>query len=366
MQDARQTMTQTATLLPLPALSANDKASWTSFRAEDPSLASPYFALSYLQTLEKVHPGIEVLKVCEGERTVGFLPFRRDLIGTCRPPDGPLADLHGVIASPDSAIDLSTALETAGLGGYAFSAVPYQQARHGLSGMTGEGNQIIDLSAGYDGWLAERYEANSAFRRTHRKILKLFDDHEIEITHDRFDPRVFNRLIELKQDGYASAGHFDVFSLGWPQALLDALCHEETGEVRGVMSVMKINGEVAAACLCMRSASVLHYWYPGYEKAFADLKPGHAMLFSLAEWAAGEGISEFHLGLGNVQYKRQMASYAAPVRQGVLAVATPQKILTRFNAWSQAREASGGRLFALPAKLARKVDRVALMGRLSA
>lgn len=359
-------MTQTAISMPIGQLSADDAEIWARFRENDPSLASPYFSLDYLKTLDTVHPGIEVIRICSDDCPVGYLPYRRDLIGTARTPDGLLGDLHGVIAAPASTIDLEFHLRACGLGGYAFSAIPFQQARHGLTGLHGEGNQVMDLSQGYAGYLAERYAASSSFRRTHRKIEKLLERADADIVHDTFDEAAFKRLIELKQEGYSSAGHFDVFSLEWPEALLRALACNPAGEIAGVLSVMHVGGELAAACFCMRSASVMHYWFPGYETRFAELKPGHAMLFSLAEWAAGQGIREFHLGLGNIQYKRQMATYAAPVRAGTLAVSAPQKLVAGFHAWSAAREAREQKLGRLSAKLARKLERITVVGRLSA
>lgn len=359
-------MKHTATCLPLSALTDQDRSAWRAMRTGDDALASPYFSLDYLTVLDSVYPGVEVLRVTDAGTPVAFLPYRRDMIGTGRAPDGLLGDLHGVIAAPDTRIDLLAMLRQCGLGGYAYSAAPYQQARHGLAGISGEGNQVMDLTTGFEGYLAERYEASSSFRRTHRKIEKLLDSGEVQITHDTFNEAAFRRLIELKQDGYAGAGHFDVFSLGWPEALLRSLTGTPGGDVSGVFSIMKIGGEFAAACFCMRSERVLHYWFPGYEKAFSESKPGHAMLFSLAEWAAGQGIREFHLGLGNVQYKRQMASFAAPVRAGAVAVGAPQKLVAGFHAWSSEREARRQRLGRFTAKLARKLERVSIVGRLGA
>lgn len=359
-------MSQSATRLPIRALSTGDRHAWNTLRASDPALASPYFSLAYLDMVDEVHPQVEVVRICEDGRAVAYLPLRRDMLGTARPADGPMGDLHGVIADPATTIDLPAALQAAGLGGYAYSAVPYQQARHGLVCAEGAGNQVMDLSEGYQAYLDERYSASSSFRRTHRKIDSLLTSGRVEISHDSFDEGVFRRLIELKQDGYAGAGHFDIFALGWPQALLRALAQQQTGEVRGVLSIMQIDGEFAAACLCMRSQSVLHYWFPGYEKAFADLKPGHAMLFSLGQWAAAQGTRELHLGLGDIQYKRQMASFAAPVLAGSVAVAAPQRLVSGFQTWSAARERDGRSFGQFTAKLARKVERVTMLGRLSA
>lgn len=359
-------MIQSAKILPLSELSATDAEAWEAFRASDRALASPYFALDYLRLLDAVYPGVEVMRVDSGGTTIGFLPFRRDFLGTARTPDGLLGDLHGVIADANTEVELAQLMKSGQIGGYAFSAVPFQQARHGLQGFHGDGNQILDLTSGYEGYLKERYAASSSFRRTHRKIEKLLERSDVEITHGLFDETVFKRLIELKQEGYAGAGHFDVFSLGWPELLLRRLIESTDMSVSGVLSTMTIGGEFAAACFCMRSNRVLHYWFPGYEKAFADLKPGHALLFSIAEWAASQGLHEFHLGLGDIQYKRQMASFAAPVRAGTVAVGAPQKLLAQFFAWSTAREARNAAFGKLSAKAARKLERVAAVGNLRA
>jgi CelD/BcsL family acetyltransferase involved in cellulose biosynthesis len=109
----------------------------------------------------------------------------------------------------------------------------------------------------------------------------------------------------------------------------------------------------------------MHYWFPAYESRYAKQKPGLALLFSLAQWSAGEGIKELHLGLGGMQYKRQLATYMAPVRAGALALAAPQKIATSASSLA-ARIEGRHRLLDIPAKFARKYHRVMLAGALRA
>ena len=175
------------------------------------------------------------------------------------------------------------------------------------------------------------------------------------------DAKSFNRLIELKREAYAEAGHFDLFKLNWPKALLLELLKSDDDHARGVLSTLSIDGETAAMAYCMRSTSVLHYWFPAYEAKFAKQKPGLALLFALAEWADDEGLSELHLGLGETQYKRQMASWMMPVRAGALAIAPAQQFATKFSKWS-ARIEGQNRLLRMPAKCARKYERMALTG----
>jgi CelD/BcsL family acetyltransferase involved in cellulose biosynthesis len=270
-------------------------------------------------------------------------------------------DLHGIVAARNVALDLSRSDVTRHLGGYAFAAAPASQRRHGVTGQYGDGNQVMDLSNGYEAWLEERQAASSNFRREHRKIETLLDDPDTHVQHDVTDPQAFERLIELKQRAYEQSGHFKLFTLTWPQRLLETLARQKSADARGVLSTLHIKGELAAVAFCMRSERVMHYWFPAYEDKFAKQKPGLALLFSLAEWAATEGLRELHLGLGDTRYKRQLASWMAPVRAGTLALSAPQKFATACTALSFRLE-HNHRLLTMPAKLARKYQRVMLAG----
>lgn len=92
---------------------------------------------------------------------------------------------------------------------------------------------------------------------------------------------------------------------------------------------------------------------------------GFALLFDLAQWSVENGIKEMHLGLGDYEFKQLMASYSIPVRGGTLANGGLQQMGLRLKRWGASIEDRGG-LSGLPAKLARKYERVALAGTLSA
>jgi CelD/BcsL family acetyltransferase involved in cellulose biosynthesis len=338
-----------------------DFHNWQGFQALDGSLASPYFSPAYFKAVNQVRPGVKVLRFHENGRPAAYWPFRKGAFGTARPVAGSMDDLHGIIAHPAARLDLRHADVRRRIGGYAFSAVPFGQRRHGLHGQSGDGNQVIDLSHGFEAWLAARSADSSNFRREWRKSEKLMANADVSIRHDVIDMASFDRLIALKQDAYRRSGHFDIFGLSWPRSLLLALLETKTDTARGILSTLTIGDEVAAICFCMRSTSVLHYWFPAYEAKFAKQKPGLALLFSLAQWAAEEGMSEFHLGLGNTQYKRQMASWMMPVRGGAMALSPAQHFATEFTAWSHRLEGQN-RLLNVPAKYARKYERMALSG----
>lgn len=351
-------------LKPLSDLSPVELDAWQAFRRDDHALASPYFAVGYLKAMETARPGVQIVCWRDGETPTGFLPLRRAALGLARPVGGPMDDLHGVIAPAGQAFDIKAAMREVGLGGYAFSATPYTQVRHSLVGHCGEGNHIIDLSSGSDAYFAQRGEASRSFKRLRSKARRLIEDPSVEVRHDVKDPAAFDRMIELKKMAFAEAGYFDLFSLDWPRKALEAIASSEASDARGVLSTLHMGGRMAAVTFNMRSEDVLHYWFPAYEPDLADSQAGNALLFSLVDWAAAEGIREIHLGLGAAQYKVMMGSYAMPVRIGETPVSGSAKLFSTFAARARDMEEAGG--FALPAKLARKFDRVCLAGTLRA
>lgn len=338
-----------------------DVQMWARFQSADPALASPYFSHAYFKAVNRVRPGVKVLRFHERGRIAAYWPMRKGPFGTARPTAGSMEDLHGIIAHPKARLDLNHPDVRRFMGGYAFSAVPYQQSRHGLCGQYGSGNQVMDLSSGFATWLETRSGESSSFRREWRKAQKLLNDERAQVRHDVVDATSFDRMIDLKREAYGDAGHFDLFKLAWPRALLLELIKSDDLQARGVLSTLSIEGETAAIAYCMRSASVLHYWFPAYEAKFAKQKPGLALLFALAQWAEQEHIQELHLGLGDAQYKRQMASWMMPVRGGTLALAPAQQVATDFTKWS-ARIEGQNRLLNVPAKYTRKYERAALAG----
>ena len=346
-------------------LTKNDQETWTWVQQGSELLWSPYFSYAFHDAVNQARSGLEVAVFYQDDVPTAFLPFRRSMTNMARPGAGPMHDLHGVIAAPETQLDLLGSSLSDQLGGYAFSSVPFDQVRHGLLGQYGDGNRVLDLRDGFEAYLANRSDASSNFRRAWKKAEKLINAPDTKIIHDVWDEDAFARLIELKQDALAGAGHFDLFSLAWPKKLIKLLQNSPSTSARGVFSRLYMGGELAAVCFCMRSEHVLHYWFPSYEPKFEKQKPGMALLFSLAQWATTQNMVEFHLGLGDVQYKRLMASYAVPVRQGTLELKAANRMLGKVSALGLQIEGQS-KLLDIPAKAIRKWERVALFGTVKA
>ena len=93
-------MRSNADYLEFDELSDIDVHNWQRFQAADASLASPYFSPAYFKAVERVRPGIKVLRFFEDGRPAAYWPFRKGAFGTVRPVAGAMDDLHGIIAHP--------------------------------------------------------------------------------------------------------------------------------------------------------------------------------------------------------------------------------------------------------------------------
>ncbi|OYW97306.1 MAG: cellulose biosynthesis protein CelD, partial [Caulobacter vibrioides] len=58
-------------------LGPGERAAWRDLRAADPSLASPYFDLRFIEIAAQIAPGAQLAIVREGDAVRGFLPFQK-------------------------------------------------------------------------------------------------------------------------------------------------------------------------------------------------------------------------------------------------------------------------------------------------
>jgi CelD/BcsL family acetyltransferase involved in cellulose biosynthesis len=89
----------------------------------------------------------------------------------------------------------------------------------------------------------------------------------------------------------------------------------------------------------MRTATVLHYWFPAYDVELQAHTPGNLCLWELAGAAAADGIRRIDLGKGPERYKQSMASGSTPVAEGALHLSAPVGALWRARhrtvAWAR-------------------------------
>lgn len=333
------------------------------------ALSSPYFSPEFNCIAGEVNPNVQVALACDDGRLLAVFPFRRGPLGYCRPPAGALCDFQGVIAAPETKVNIGEIAAQAGVAVFPYEALPADQARHGFPGAADgaetEGCAVIGLEDGYEAWRAGRARETSAFKKLEQKRRALErEGREVRVVIDEGDDAVFETLCDWKSAQLRAAGHFDIFTASSTRALLDEVRAERGPRFRGVLSALYVDGALAAAHFGMQAGAVLHYWFPGYAPEFAKSGVGKMLLEELARAGAAEGWTAIHMGDGDYSFKREFASRRIPLMRGVLR--RPSLAAAAHWASERAVEAAEaaplGPVSRLPGKAIRKLGRIADFG----
>lgn len=295
------------------------RANWNALRAGNPVLASPYFAPEFYEAVASVTRSGRLLVAEQDGRIAGLLPMQRRAPGIFGPIGGPLNDIHGLVAPSGSTLSPADLM--------AAGQVGMMTLRHAPIGTTSLGSRfgaphafhVMTLAGGYADYEARRLPfAKSAFRAIRTRSDKARKDYG-ELTHV-FDDRsqgTLETLINWKRAQFAASKQPNLFGFAWVRELVDRLHTSRDPDLRGQLSSLYFGDKLVAAHFGLRSRDTLHYWFPGYDPAVAELSPGNILLRSMAESAAAEGVQALHLGAGDYRYKLEFADSCFPVTDGV-------------------------------------------------
>lgn len=355
-----QAMTSVETVRP-SALSQEARAIWRSFQNADPALASPYFSLGFLDALDAARRDTQVAVIRQKGVITGFLPFHKGAMGHARPLGGPLSDHHGFIAAPGTEFVLADVLKGAGIGALDFHGALGSQRAFARHARETDGSWVMDLSQGFDAYVASRTAMEPKvfrnLRARRRKLEEAAEGFTVRINDTR--PHVLDTAISWKSAQYRRTGHFDVFSVGWTNQLIRNLTAGGLDNASGLVSSLEIGGELAAIHIGMRSRHVLHYWFPVYDPDFSRFGPGLGLLMEIAEALARDGVREIHLGPGEYSFKSELSSWQFPLMAGYAAgpslAGAARQIADRVE--RTAERLPLGALSELPGKAFRRIDR---------
>ncbi|KAA5804706.1 GNAT family N-acetyltransferase [Alkalicaulis satelles] len=338
-------------------LTAAEREAWRAFTAGGRDLASPYFTLGFLDAAASARRDVRVLVIRRGGSVTGFLPLHAGFMGHARPLGGPLGDHHGLIAEPGSDIALSDVLKAGGVGLFSFFGALGGQGAFAPHALARDGSWVMDLSEGFEAYADARAAVEpKAFRNLRarrRKLESAEGGFEFRIDDRRED--VFAAALAWKSAQYRRTGVFDAFSVRWTRDLLKALRHQD--DCRLLVSSLEIGGKLAAAHVGMRSAQVLHYWFPVYDPEFSAVGPGLSLLLEIASAMPGEGVREIHLGPGDFMFKQHLGSWQFALLSGFAGQGAPLAVQRAARALElRAERLPLGPVSRLPGKAFRRID----------
>ncbi len=292
---------------------------WSALASRLP-IDSPYFQPEFTEAVAAVRDDVEVAVLDHGSQTVGFFPFQRGRMNVGMPVGGKLSDFQAVIAEPDSGWNAAELVRGCRLASWQFDHLLAEQPSFLPYHNGVEPSPYIDLSCGLETYYARRRELGSELiSQIQRKARKI----QREVGPLRFvlhEPTAsaLQMLFHWKKEQHSETGVVDIFQYGWVVALLDRIRETQSPGFSGVLSTLYAGDELVAVHLGMRTRTVLHWWFPTYNREFSKYSPGLILLLHLAQAAASEGVQRIDLGKGPERYKYSLNSGSIAVAHGAV------------------------------------------------
>jgi len=314
---------------------------WEGMHDADGGPSGPFLHPAYVRAAAGVRAGVEVGIITERDEIVGFLPFRRSLLGVGGPVGSRLCDVAGALIRPFAAWDPVSFIRAARLRTLRLPNVPCSSGAFARFQRGDAEAPVMDLSGGFEAYRASRLASGSSFlSQLERKARKLEREQgplrfEWHTTNDG----VFATLLRWKAAQRRQTRTPDVLRLPWARALLERVRRQESAGFAGVLSAFYAGDTLAAVHFGMRTRHVLHYWVPAYSEELARYSPGVLALVELARAAAERGIQRIDLGSGDERYKLQAATGSVAMKSTTVSTSPAARAcantLDRARAWSR-------------------------------
>jgi len=303
---------------------------WRILQESDPALASPFLCPEFTVAVGAVHARARVGVLFDGAQIVGFFPFERKGLGVGAPICPGHSNAQGLIGETGLEWEPRELLRACDLAVWEFDHLvegqkpfePYETSRVPAPAM--------DLSAGFDQFSAHLRSRKSRFdalARKRRKLAREIGEERFVFTSD--DVGALRSVMRWKSDQYARTGWSDRFASPRTVELLERLLDTRTEGFSGVLSMLYVGDQPVAGHFGLRSARVMAYWFPSYERRFGAYAPGMIMNLALAREAHAAGIERVDMGPGGEEYKQWFGNRDLVVARGSVVRSTARGGLYR-------------------------------------
>lgn len=298
-------------------LGAPELARWRSFQASGLSLANPFLSPEFAVVVGRLRSRTRVAVLSEQAGIVGFFAFERRTLGYGVPIAAGLTDCQGLVHAPDQEWDPQQLLRACDLAVWEFDHLVDGQKPFEPYQVHQAASPIMDLSAGFESYLAPLRRKWSRIRdlgRRQRRLVREVGD--LRFIFDSRDQTALRALMAWKSAQYRRTGRADRFTQRWITQLLEQLLEERTEGFSGLLSCLYAGEELVAAHFGLRSDWVIPTWFLAYNTGFKKYSPGLLLQLCLAEAAATAGMNHIDMGKGAKEYKEVFKSRDLVVAEG--------------------------------------------------
>ncbi|WP_306959487.1 GNAT family N-acetyltransferase [Streptomyces afghaniensis] len=306
-------------------LSLSDQTMWREIRTESGAPANPFLDPAFALAVGQVRPGARVAVLQDDGSPVGFFPYERGALGQGRAIGLGVSDSQGAVLRPGIRLDAHRLLRSCALSSWEFDNLEAGQRAFVPHAVEELASPVVDIGEGFERY-TERLRAKSPgfLRQTLAKERRLARQvGQVRFAYDARDPGALRALMEWKSAQYRRTGRRDRFAQEWITRLVGLLGESEEPECRGVLSVLYAADRPVAAHFGLRSPTVLSWWFPAYDRAYAKYSPGLVLQLRMLQAAAADGVETVDLGSGPARYKESLKTGDLRVYEGVVVRPVP-------------------------------------------
>ncbi|MEW2812603.1 GNAT family N-acetyltransferase [Streptomyces massasporeus] len=306
-------------------LGPNDQKMWREIRTESGAPANPFLDPAFTVAVGQVRPGVRVAVLLDDGSPVGFFPYEVGVLGRGRAVGLGVSDSQGAVLRPGIRLDARRLLRVCGLSSWEFDNLEAGQEVFVPHAVEELASPVVDIGEGFEAY-ARRLRAQSPgfLRQTLAKERKLVRQvGPVRFVYDARDPAALRALMEWKSAQYRRTGRRDRFAQEWITRLVGLLGESAEPECRGVLSVLYAADRPVAAHFGLRSRTVLSWWFPAYDRAYAKYSPGLVLQLRMLEAAAADGVETVDLGSGPARYKESLKTRDLRVYEGAVVRPVP-------------------------------------------
>jgi CelD/BcsL family acetyltransferase involved in cellulose biosynthesis len=305
-------------VIPGRAIDAALLAQWRALQDSNSELASPCFAPEFTVAVATARNDVEIAVIEQDSEVAAIFPYQRRPGARGIPVGGIVSDYQGLICRPGFSCDPRELLKACGLISWDFDRLLATQESFKPFHKLCEPSALIDLSQGYESYVAERRAAGT---EQIKKCMNLMRRLELEVGPLNFIPHspdgdALLQVLNWKSNQYRKTGWRDLFALKWGRSLVERIRATQSETFAGMLSLLYAGDRLLAGHLGMRSRTIWHYWFPAYAPQFAKYSPGLLLLLKMAEHAPQIGLRTIDLGTGMTLYKRRLMNASVSVAEG--------------------------------------------------
>lgn len=291
---------------------------WRSIVDNDIGYRNPFYTPEFTQAVAETRNDAFVAILEDAGETVGFFPFHRLHRSVAKPIGGPISDYHGPVLACGFDLDPILLLQACNLASYDFNHLPTAIRKFADHAYDRSCSPIIDLSNGYEAYADKPSKSTkNELRNTGRRRRKM--EREIGPVSFAFhepSDTIYDQFIALKNQQFNELRVQSAFSVPWIATTLENIRKTQTPAFSGVLSTLYAGDRLMAAHFGMRSKTVLHWWFPTYDREAAAYGSGMVLLDEIARCAQSENIAMIDLGRGEDRYKSKFKNSETQLCEG--------------------------------------------------